>query len=77
MNTQELYNKILALEQEVRELKQSMGTQQIKYPLDGVSKQIVQENLPVFISFTAGSPTTNGSVLVQIDGQNYKLMTTA
>lgn len=77
METQELYNRIIALEQEIAELKQKKEAQQLSYPLDTVSTNVVQENLPVFVSFTSGSPTTNGSIRVTINGQTYKLMTTA
>jgi hypothetical protein len=53
------------------------SVQQISFPLDDASRNTVLENVPIFFTFTSGSPSTNGSISVTINGQTYKLMTTA
>lgn len=69
--------KIKLLEDKVAKLEQKLQGNQLKHPLDITSKNIVRDNVPVYISFTAGSPTVNGSILVKINERSFKLMTTA
>ena len=51
------------------------SSQQLRLPLDPISTSIIQKDLPVFQSKASGSPTTNGYIIVKINGINYKLMT--
>ena len=75
MSNEELANKIAELEQRIQELENPV--QQINFPLDDTSKTIIQNNLPSFVRFISGTPTTNGSIEVSINGQTYYIMTRA
>jgi hypothetical protein len=52
--------------------------QQIQTPIDEASRNVMLEGVPrKSEEFVAGSPTTNGSIKMKINGQEYNIMTTA
>lgn len=65
-----LENRIKALEQEIKNLKM----QQLRNPIDTVSKALIREKLPVYKSKTTGSTAVGGYITVEIDGLTYNLL---
>lgn len=61
--------RIKALEDTI----QSMKNQQIKYPLDKNSRDILTERIPVFVSKGESTITATKSIKVVIDGQPYQI----
>lgn len=73
--TNDNQNKMEASESHGTNSPEVKKSQQITLPLDFVSKTIIQTDLPVFQSKASGTLTTNGYIIVKINGINYKLMT--
>lgn len=70
----QLEKRLAALESYTEERK----SQQLVYPLDGTSRTIVQDGTVLGVSTkTAGTPTTDGYIVVSWNNKLYKLMTTA
>lgn len=70
MNEQELKAQIEELRAEVERLKGLL-------PLSVHSQQFLKRDVPVYKRSTSGSPTTNGSITVELNGIDIKLMTTS
>jgi len=51
--------------------------QQIKMPLDNVSKNVLYENIPVYVSKTTNTPTADGYITTVINGRTVTLLTGA
>ena len=65
-------------QKEVWDFYQRNKNQQIHFPLDVTSKNVVHENLPVVMSITsAANSNSNGYVTVSINNRIYKLQTQA
>ena len=64
---------------QINELKARLdakNVQQLTIPFDLTSKNIISKDVPIYKSKTAGSPTTNGYITVNINGNTFHIMTT-
>lgn len=68
-------DEIKDLQRQIDELTRKLDNQPLNSPLDSVSRTAVQANLPVFKDFTSGSVATGGSMRVEINGIEFKLLT--
>lgn len=62
----------------MRSFIESLKRQQLKSPLDVVSRNVVNENLPVVDGWTsAGDASSNGYFTVKVNGISKRIMTRA
>lgn len=61
--------------QELYDWMLSKQKQQITLPLDTDSQGVVYENVPIFKRSAVGSPTPAGTLLVEINGREYLIIT--
>jgi TolA-binding protein len=64
------------LQQQIDELKTQIEELKSVFPLNMRAEQMDKRDVPLYLTTTAGTPSTNGSITVEINGLPIKLMTT-